>query len=118
MKNTAIVGLAATVIGVLVGTHLPQGVVSQPVSITTFKIKVPFDQWATGFDSKDTDKLHKANNIKPIFRGVSIDDPRQVVVIHQSKPGVVEKLLVDNKEMIESSGHILRTTKTSNWLHQ
>ena len=115
MKTITIVGVAAAAIGVLVGSQLPRRGVSAPVSITTFKIRIPFDQWAAGFDSKESDELHKANNVKPIFRGISIDDPRQVVVIHQSKPGVVEKLLSDNKEMIEATGHLIRTTKTSNW---
>ena len=115
MKITVTVGVAAAAIGVFVGAQLPRGVVSNPVSITTFKIQIPFDQWATGFDSKDADKLHQLNDIKPIFRGVSINDPSLVVVIHQSKPGAVEKLLSDNKEMIEATGHIMKTTKTSNW---
>lgn len=115
MKTTAFVGVTAAAIGVLIGTQLPRDVIAKPVSITTFKIKIPFDQWATGFDSKEANKMHKSNDIKPIFRGVSIDDPRLVVVIHHSKPGAVEKLLSDNKKMIESTGHIMRTTKTSNW---
>ncbi len=115
MKTTALIGVTAAAIGALVGTQLPRSIVSKPVSITTFKIKIPFDQWVAGFDSKDADQMHKSNNIKPIFRGVSINDPTRVVVIHQSQPGVVEKLLSDNREMIEAGGHIMRTTKTSNW---
>ena len=118
MKTTAIVGVTATAIGIFIGTQLTQGVISKPVSITTFKIKIPFDQWAKGFDSKEANKMHKFNNVKPIFRGVSIDNPRQVIVIHQSQPGSVEKLLADNKRMIESTGHIMKTTKTSNWLFE
>ncbi len=118
MKTTAIVGVAAAAIGVLLGTQVPRGVVSRPVSITTFKIKIPFNQWAAGFDSKDADKMHKANRIKPIFRGVSLDDPRRVVVIHQSQPGAVEKLLSDNKEMIEATGHLIKSTEISNWSFQ
>ena len=118
MKTTAIVGLAAAAIGVFVGSQLPRGIVPKPVSITTFKIKIPFNQWSESFDSKESDRMHKANDINPIFRGVSIDNPRQVVVIHQSKPGSVEKLLSENKRMIESTGHIMRTTKTSNWSYE
>ena len=118
MKTFVIVGAVSAAIGIFVGTHLPRGVVSNPVSITTFKIKIPFDQWVAGFDSKDAEKMHRANAIKPIFRGVSILDPTQVVVIHESKPGAVQKLLSDNKEMIESTGHIMRTTKISNWSFQ
>ncbi len=118
MKLTAIVGVAAAIIGALVGTQIPGGVVSGPVSITTFKIEIPFEEWAAGFDSKEVDKMHKSNYIKPMFRGVSSDDPSQVVVIHESEEGVAEKFLFDNREMIEASGHIMRTTRTSNWSFQ
>ena len=118
MRTTAIVGVAAAAIGVLVGSQLPRGVVSAPVSITTFKIKVPFNQWAAGFDSKEADQMHKANKIKPLFRGVNIDNPRQVVVIHQSKPGSVETILTENQKMMEAGGHIMRTTQTTNWSFQ
>ncbi len=118
MRTTAIAGVAATAIGVLIGNQLPRRIVSAPVSITTFKIKVPFKQWAAGFDSKEADQMHKANGIKPLFRGVNIADPTNVVVIHQSKPGSVEKILSENKKMMEASGQIMRTTKTTNWSFQ
>ena len=62
MKLSKIVGAAAfSAIGLLVGTQLPRGIVSGNVSITTFKINVPFDQWSKEFDSTDTRKMHKAN---------------------------------------------------------
>ena len=116
MKLSKIVGAAAfSAIGLLVGTQLPRGVVSGPISITTFKIKVPFDQWSREFDSKETREMHKANNIKPLFRGFSNNNPSQVVVIHQSKPGVVKRILSENKSVIEATGHIMKTTSTSNW---
>ena len=118
MKTTAIVGIASALIGMFIGTQLPKGITSETASITTFKIKVPFDQWAKGFDSKEATKIHKANDIKPFFRGVNINDPAQVIVIHQAKPGVVEKFLSENKEMIESSGHIVRTSRVTNWSAQ
>ena len=84
MKTTLIIGVACTGIGLFAGYQLTVDVMSKRISITTFKINVPFGQWASGFDSKDAEKMHRSNNIKPIFRGVSIKDPRQVVVIHQS----------------------------------
>ncbi len=120
MKNTLIVGLTSAVfgaaLGVIITNQLPKSVISSPISITTFKIKVPFNQWSKGFDSKGAMEMHKANNITPIFRGVSLNDPSKVVVIHQSEPGVVKKLLSDNKKMIEKTGHVMRTTNITNWL--
>tara|TARA_B100000700_G_scaffold49279_1_gene52109 strand:- start:490 stop:846 length:357 start_codon:yes stop_codon:yes gene_type:complete len=115
MKSTVIVGIATAAVGMFVGTQLPRNIIKGPVSITTFRIKIPFDQWATGFDSKEAHMMHKSNGIKPIFRGVNIKNPREVVVIHESKPGSVENLLSNNKEIIEDSGHIMKTTKTINW---
>ncbi len=115
MKTTGFVGLFSLLIGMSIGNQIPRGVVSSPVSISTFKIKVPFDQWSSGFDNKEAQKLHRANKIKPLFRGVSIEDPSKVIVIHRSKPGLVEKLISENKDMIESTGHIIRTTRTTNW---
>ena len=118
MRTSAIVGVTAAAIGVLIGSQLPRGVVSAPVSITTFKIKVPFDQWAAGFDSKEADQRHKTNAIKLLFRAINIDGPTKVFVIHQSKPGSVERILTENKKMIEPDGHIIRTNQTSNWSFQ
>ena len=118
MKTTAIVGTISAAIGLFVGSQLPRNTISHPVSITTFKIKVPFEDWASGFDSQESDKMHKMNRIKPIFRGVNIKDPKKVVVIHQAEAGLVEKLLSTNKKVIESKGHIMKTTKISNWSFQ
>ncbi len=114
MKTTALIGLT-TLLGVFIGYQIPRGIVSGTVSITTFNINVPFEKWATGFDSKEASKVHVSNELKPLFRGVSVDNPRQVVVIHQSKPGSVKQFLTDNREMIEASGHIYRSTQTSDW---
>ena len=63
MKFSKIVSSAGfAAIGLLVGTQLPMSIVSGPVSITTFKINVPFDEWSKEFDSKETEKMHKTNN--------------------------------------------------------
>ena len=115
MKTVAIVGILSATLGVLAGSQIPRRVVSSPLSIITFKIKVPFDQWALGFDSKEAEQMHKANNISPLFRGVNVKNPSRVVVIHQSNPGSVKRFLEENKEIIESSGHVMSTTQISNW---
>ena len=38
---------------------------SLETTIFTFKISVPFEEWAKGFDSPDVDALHKANAVTP-----------------------------------------------------
>ena len=53
-------------------------------TIFTFRISVPFTDWAKGFDSTEVVAMHEANSIKPLYRGVSKDDPESVVVIHQA----------------------------------
>ncbi len=115
MKKTALVGVAALSIGILIGSQIPRGLQTGPISITTFKLKVPFKEWADNFDSKEASKKHREYKIYPIFRGISTEKPRQVIVIHKSKPGVVKSFLIENQKMIESTGHIIRTTRTSDW---
>ena len=42
-------------------------------TVFTFKISVPFTDWAKGFDSAEVVAMHEANSIKPLYRGVSKD---------------------------------------------
>ena len=51
-------------------------------TVFTFNISVPFADWAMGFDSPEVVAMHESNSIKPLYRGVSKDDPKSVVVIH------------------------------------
>lgn len=80
-------------------------------TIFTFKLSIPFAQWAETFDSEDMSNMHEANGVKPLYRGVSADGSGTVVVIHQAAPGVAIKLFEDNKEAIANTGHIIDTTQ-------
>ena len=51
-------------------------------SVFTFKIESTFDEWAAIFDSEEADKRHSEFDIKPLFRGVSKEDPQKIIVIH------------------------------------
>ena len=64
---------------------------SLETTIFTFKISVPFEEWAKGFDSPDVDALHKANAVTPLYRGVSKDNPQSVVVVHQAEDGIRDR---------------------------
>ena len=55
---------------------------SSITSVFTFKIESTFDEWAAIFDSSEADKRHSEFLIKPLFRGVSKEDPQKVIVIH------------------------------------
>ena len=64
---------------------------SSITSVFTFKIESTFDEWAAIFDSEEADKRHSEFEIKPLFRGVSKEDPLKVNVIHQAPEGNVQK---------------------------
>tara|TARA_B100000700_G_C14473219_1_gene591643 strand:+ start:199 stop:477 length:279 start_codon:yes stop_codon:yes gene_type:complete len=84
-------------------------------SVFTFKISVPFEQWATTFDSEEVAKLHEANGITPLYRGLSKTDPQLVIVIHQAQEGVAEAFFESSRGPIEAGGHIWDSTKISFW---
>ena len=120
MKTTVIVGLAAALSGIAIGTQLPKGesISSGATSVITFRINVPFDQWAAGFDSKEAEEVNKSAGIRPLYRGVSTNDPSKVIVVHQAEPGIVKTMLDSNSDLVEASGHIMRSTRISNWNSQ
>ena len=86
-------------------------------TVFTFKIKNSFDEWVGIFDSKEIEEFHKSTGITPIYRGKSITDPQEVIVIHQADEGVVKHVFSDPETIknIERSGHIYSTTKTTSW---
>ena len=69
-------------------------------SVFTFKIESTFDEWAAIFDSEEADKRHSEFDIKPLFRGVSKDDPQKIIVIHQAPEGNVQKFVEANGDWI------------------
>ena len=86
-------------------------------TVFKFNISNKFEEWAEIFDSKETQEFHKSVGIKPLFRGKSITDPQEVIVIHQAEEGVVKHVFSDPEtiKIIEKSGHIYNTTKTTSW---
>ena len=85
-------------------------------TVFTFKISVPFADWAKGFDSPEVVAMHEANSIKPLYRGVSKDDPESVVVIHQAEEGVAKAFFEASKEAVEATGHIYDSTVIVSYL--
>ena len=61
-------------------------------TIFTFKISVPFEERVKTFDGPDVMRLHKANAVTPLYRGVSKDAPQSVVVVHQAEEGVAKAM--------------------------
>ena len=73
-------------------------------SVFTFKIESTFDEWAAIFDSAEADKRHSEFDIKPLFRGVSKEDPQKIIVIHQAQKVMFKSLwkpMVTGWQLIE-----------------
>ena len=85
-------------------------------SVFTFKIGITFSEWAEIFDSEEADKRHSEFDIKPLFRGVSKEDPKQVIVIHQAPEGNIKKFVEANGEWMATHKVDLSTMEESSWI--
>ena len=87
-------------------------------SVFTFKISNTYEEWARFFDSEEIDEFHKSVGINCIYRGKSLSNPKEVIVIHQAEEGVAKRVFSDPETIknIESSGHVYSTTKITSWL--
>ncbi len=54
---------------------LPVIIMTLEITIFTFKITVPFEEWAKGFDSSNVYAMHMANGGRLLSLGVSKDHP-------------------------------------------
>jgi len=84
-------------------------------SVFTFKIDSTFNEWVAIFDSEEAEKRHAEFDIKPLYRGVSKDDPRKVIVIHQAQEGNVQKFVEANGEWMATHRVDLSTMNESSW---
>ena len=66
------------------------------------------------FDSPEIDEFHKTVGLTPLYRGKSLIDPKEVIVIHQAEEGVAKHVFSDPETIknIESGGHIYSTRKS------
>ena len=65
-------------------------------SVFTFKIERTSDEWAAFFESVEADKRHSEFDIKPLFRGVSKEDPQIIIIIYREPEGNVQKSIEAN----------------------
>ena len=84
-------------------------------SVFTFKIESTFDEWAAIFDSEEAYKRHSEFDIKPLFRGVSKEDPQKIIVIHQAPEGNVQKFGEANGDWMTTHRVDLSTMEASSW---
>ena len=87
-------------------------------SVFTFKISNTFEEWAKIFDSKEINEFHNKVGLKPLYRGKSLTDPQEVIVIHQAQEGLAKHIFSDPETIknVEAGGHIYSTTKITSWL--
>ena len=87
-------------------------------TVFTFKLTNTFEDWVKMFDSPETTEFHKKAGLTPLYRGRSLIDPIEVIVIHQAEEGVAKHIFSDPETIkdIEASGHIYSTEKISSWV--
>ena len=62
-------------------------------TVLTFKIESTFEEWSTIFDSEGATIRHSEFGIKLIFRGVSKDDPKKVIIPIQALEGNIQNFV-------------------------
>ena len=85
---------------------------SLETTVFTFKISVPFEEWAAVYDSQENIQMNKERGIVCLFKGVKKDDPTSVILIEQGEEGKSIAMFEDPavKPLIESAGHIYDST--------
>tara|TARA_B100000945_G_scaffold293778_1_gene270036 strand:- start:108 stop:383 length:276 start_codon:yes stop_codon:yes gene_type:complete len=89
------------------------------VNITTvisFKIESTYEEWVKIFDSQEAERRHSEFDIKPLFRGLSKDDPQRIICIHQAPEGNIQKFVQANIEWIKSHKVAFSTMEESSWI--
>ena len=85
-------------------------------TVLTFKIKSTFEEWSTIFDSEEAERRHSEFDINPIFRGVSKDDSKKIIVVLQAAEGNIQKFVEANSKWIESHTVDFSTMEESSWI--
>ncbi len=69
-------------------------------------------------DSLEIDAFHKTVGLTSLYRGKSLIDPKEVIVIHQAEEGMAKHVFSDPETIkkIESGVHIYSTTQIKNWV--
>ena len=87
-------------------------------TVFTFQLSNTFEEWVKMFDSPEIDAFHNTVGLTPLYRGKSLIDPKEVIVIHQAEEGVAKRVFSDPETIknIEAGGHIYSTTKITSWI--
>ena len=87
-------------------------------TVFIFKLSNTFEEWVKMFDSPEIEAFHIKVGLTPIYRGKSLTNPKQVIVIHQAEEGVAKHVFSDPETIknIEAGGHIYSTTQITSWI--
>ena len=90
---------------------------SLETTVFTFKISVPFEEWAEVYDSQENIQMNKECGIVCLYKGVKKDDPTSVILIEQGEEGKSIALFQDPavKPLIVSAGYIYDSTDISSY---
>ena len=90
---------------------------SLETTVFTFKISVPFEEWAAVYDSDENIKMNKDRGIICLYKGVRKDDPTSAILIEQGEEGKSKGMFEDPavKPLIEGAGHIYDSTVISSY---
>ena len=90
---------------------------SLETTVFTFKISVPFEEWAAVYDSEENIQMNKERWIIWLYNCVKKYDPTSVILIEQGEEcksiAMFEYPAV--KPLIESAGHIYDSTVISSY---
>ena len=87
-------------------------------TVFTFKLSISYEDWVKNCNSPEVVEFHKKSGLNPIFRGKSLTNPDEAIVIHQCEEGVAVKVFNDPeaRAKIEENGRICSSTKTTRWV--
>ena len=84
-------------------------------TVISLKIESIFKERVKILDSKKADLRHSEFDIKTIFSGISIDDPKKFVCIYQAPEGNIQKFVKANSECIQSLKFDFSTIEKLSW---
>ena len=84
--------------------------------VKPFEIESTFEKSVEVFDTKGAYLRHSEFDIKPLFRGLSKDDPKKVTCIHQAPEGNIQKFVQANSEWIKSHKVDFSSMEESSWI--
>ena len=86
-------------------------------TVFTFKISVPFDEWAAVYDSQENIQMNKKSGFICLYNGVEKDDPTSVILIEHCEEAKSIAMFEGPalKPLINSAVHIYDSTVISSY---